>query len=90
MEQRKLENEATVTQTFTLIALYFDLTIAISVGLEWVIHDSITNLIIPMTTAMKSLTSSDKIIEIKRQDRSGEISDIGRIGSSLQREDDQK
>jgi hypothetical protein len=38
MEQRKLENEATVTQTFTLIALYFDLTIAISVGLEWVIH----------------------------------------------------
>ena len=43
-----------------------------------------------MTTAMKSLTSSDKIIEIKRQDRSDEISDIGRIGSSLQREDDQK
>ena len=37
-----------------------------------------------------NLVSSDKIIEIERQDRSDEISDIGRIGSSFEREDDQK
>ena len=32
MEQRKLENEATVTQTFTLIALQIGLDIAINVS----------------------------------------------------------
>ena len=67
MEQRKLENEATATQTRTLIALCIGLTIAISVGLEWVIDNGIANLIITIKTTMKPLAGGDKIIKIESQ-----------------------
>ena len=76
MEQRKLENEATVSQTFTLIAGCIILAIVIGVALAWIIGNGIANPIIAMTNAMKVLAGGDKSIEINGQERSDEIGDM--------------
>jgi methyl-accepting chemotaxis protein len=85
MEQRKLENKATLTNTFKLILLCINLAITISVGLEWAIDNTIANLIITIKTSLKPLVGGDTIIKIESQERSDEIGDIGRSGSSAQR-----
>ena len=85
MEQRKLENEATVSQTFTLIAGCIILAIVIGVALAWIIGNGIANPIIAMTNAMKVLAGGDKSIEINGQERSDEMAIWRVLFSSLKK-----
>ncbi len=76
MEQRQVENEATVSSTFTMLYTFVIFAIIIGLAMALFVGRMVSNPIVRMTNAMTELADGNDEIEIPCLDQKDEVGDM--------------